>query len=258
MPLPKPNDDESHDDFISRCHSALADEFDDADQRNAVCEQLWRDRDKDMSKHETKALGSVEVKDADEGLVTARFATLGVKDKDGDVIEPGAFGEQRVKVSSFGHGSWMGELPVGVGTVRETDDEALGDLKFFLETTHGRDHFETIKGLGDLGEWSFGFDVLEESAPDEDQQQLGIVRILKKLKVHEVSPVLQGAGIDTQTLSVKCDDCDAKAAKKDDDGEADPAPDWDEKKGSSEPDDIQETIAVEVGRYEALKATDRL
>lgn len=159
---------------------------------------------------ETKTL-RVEMKNEDEGVVEALFATLGVKDLDGDLIEPGAFGSQRVKVSAYGHASWGGALPVGVGTTREDGDKAIADLKFFLETTHGRDHFETVKGLGELGEWSFGFDILEEAAPDEDQRQAGIRRILKKLKVFEVSPVLRGAGVGTQTLGVKCDACSAKA-----------------------------------------------
>lgn len=164
---------------------------------------------------ETKTL-HVEIKDENQGVVTARFATLGVKDKEGDVILPGAFGEQQVKVSAYGHGSWAGALPVGVGETRESGDEAIADLEFFMSTTHGRDHFETIKGLGDLGEWSFGFDILEEAAPDEEQREQGVERVLKRLAVHEVSPVLRGAGVGTRTLSVKCDACAAK-------GDTDPA-----------------------------------
>ncbi len=45
MPIPKPKKGESQDDFISRCHSALADEFPDQDERNAVCFGAWRERD---------------------------------------------------------------------------------------------------------------------------------------------------------------------------------------------------------------------
>ena len=142
-----------------------------------------------------------------EGRVLARFATLGVKDKDGDVIEAGAIGEQQVRVSAYGHTSWSGALPVGVGRVFERGNEAIANLEFFLQTTHGRDHFNTIRGLGELGEWSMGFDVLAEAAPNEEQRETGIVRILKKLKVHEVSPVLQAAGVGTATLSAKCDGC---------------------------------------------------
>lgn len=169
---------------------------------------------------ETKTL-HVEIKDEDQGVVTARFATLGVKDKEGDVILPGAFGEQQVKVSAYGHGSWAGALPVGVGETREAGDEAIADLEFFMSTTHGRDHFETIKGLGDLGEWSFGFDILEEAAPDEEQREQGVERVLKRLAVHEVSPVLRGAGVGTRTLSVKCDACAAKEGTQEDEPKAD-------------------------------------
>ena len=151
---------------------------------------------------------TAEIKgDGDEGLVTARFGTSGVKDLDGDVIEAGAIGVQEVQVSQFGQASWAGGLPVGKGVTREDGDEMLADLAFFMGTTHGRDHFETIKQLGKLGEWSFGFDIKEERAPTEEERQVGIVRVLKKLEVFEVSPVLRAAGIDTATLGAKCDSC---------------------------------------------------
>lgn len=221
---------------------------------------------------ETKRL-HVEIKNEEEGIVQARFATLGVKDHDGDVIEPGAFGKQRVKVSAYGHTSWQGALPVGIGTTSEKGDEAIADLEFFLNTTHGRDHFETVKGLGDLGEWSFGFDVNEEAAPDEEQRQAGVKRILKSLTVHEVSPVLRGAGVGTQTLGVKCDACAAKAAVEEEEEGAEPeitiymdAPDEagtgdaetedpEAEPVEEEPDgDLRNTIMAEVGRYELLQA----
>lgn len=209
---------------------------------------------------ETKTL-HVEMKDEDEGVVEARFATLGVKDLDGDIIELGAFGKQKVKVSAYGHSSWGSALPVGVGMTREKDSEAIADLEFFMGTTHGRDHFETIKGLGELGEWSFGFDVLEEAAPDEEQRQAGVRRILKKLKVFEVSPVLRGAGVDTQTLSVKCDQCAAKAGGEEEEGGEDageeaPPPEPAEPKAGEEQaaDPLREAIMAEVGRYELLSA----
>jgi len=156
-----------------------------------------------------KAVRSVELKDAEEGKVRAVIATLGVRDKDGDLIEPGAFGTQRVRVSGFNHTSWEGALPVGKGTVTESGDRAVADLQFFMDTTGGADAFRTIKGLGELGEWSFGFDITEEGSPDEEQRRNGVVRVLKGLEVHEVSPVLMGAGVGTGTLVAKCNGCDA-------------------------------------------------
>ena len=146
----------------------------------------------------------------DTGKVLAKFGTSGVKDLDGDVIEKGAIGVQQVQISAFGHTSWMGSLPVGKGVTREDGDAQLADLQFFMDTTHGRDHFLTVKALGELGEWSYGFDILQSREPTEDERQLGIRQVIQEMKVFEVSPVLRGAGIGTGTVEVKCDACALK------------------------------------------------
>lgn len=155
---------------------------------------------------DTKALARVEIKDADRGEVVAAFAKFGVIDHDGDVTVKGAFTDGApVRISAYGHTSWGGALPVGKGVIREVGDEAVMEGQFFMNTTHGRDHFETVKELGGVGlqEWSYGFDVDGpdgSSWGDHDGQH---VRFLKKMKVHEVSPVLLGAGIGTRVLSTK-------------------------------------------------------
>jgi hypothetical protein len=149
----------------------------------------------------TKALTRIEVKDADEGLVAAVFSTLNVIDADGDVTRPGAFEDGApVRISAYGHSSWMGALPVGKGTIRETPTEAILDGQFFLGTTAGGDTFKVVKELEGLGEWSYGYDPLEYSFGEFEGQR---VRFLDKLKVHEVSPVLLGAGVNTRTLTAK-------------------------------------------------------
>jgi HK97 family phage prohead protease len=147
---------------------------------------------------------SASVKDADQGLWEAVFSTLGVVDLDGDVTLPGAFEDgASVVISAYGHQSWMGSLPIGKGTIRTTDTEAILDGQIFLNTAAGRDTFEVIKGLGDLQQLSYGFDVVESELGEHDGER---VRFLKKLKVHEVSPVLVGAGVETRTLAVKGSD----------------------------------------------------
>lgn len=155
-----------------------------------------------MSEH--KSLQGVEVKDAQKGTVEAVFATLNVVDKDGDITVKGAFEDgQNVRISAYGHESWKAALPVGRGVIREIGDEAILEGKFFLDTDHGRNTFETIKGLEDLSEWSYGFDVVDHASPSSDEKDEGATRILRRLKVHEVSPVLLGAGVNTRTLAVK-------------------------------------------------------
>lgn len=152
---------------------------------------------------QTKRLNRVEIKDADKGEVSAIFATFNAKDSDGDVTLPGGFADGGiVPISAYGHRSWQGALPVGKGKLRETKTEAVMDGKFFLDTADGADTFTTVKHLAEdgLGEWSYGYDVIESDRGDFNGEP---VRFLKRLKVHEVSPVLLGAGVGTRTLAAK-------------------------------------------------------
>ncbi|MBP2325334.1 HK97 family phage prohead protease [Kibdelosporangium banguiense] len=149
---------------------------------------------------DTKSL-RVQIKDADRGEVTAVFATLNTIDSDGDVTVPGAFTDGApVRISAYGHTTWQGALPVGKGVIRTTDTEAILDGQFFLDTTAGKDTFAVIKAMGELQEWSYGYDPVAFSYGEKDDRP---VRFLESVRVHEVSPVLRGAGVDTRTLAVK-------------------------------------------------------
>lgn len=184
-----------------------------------------------------KALGHIEVKDEVKGEIRAVFSTFGVIDHDGDVTVAGAFEDgAAVRISAYGHQSWMGALPVGRGVIVAQEDRAILDGKFFLSTEAGRETFEMIKAMGELQEWSYGYDVLETGKVDELPEELqGAFRVLKRLKVHEVSPVLLGAGIDTRTLS-------AKQKKEEPDPDPDPK------------DDTLEMALKELARFERTRA----
>lgn len=220
MPLPRPNQGESQDDFISRCMSDadIVGEFPDKDQRLAVCRSQFlkgKDNEEDREKGMTleRKYFALEIKatdddddDEDKGVVTAVFAQMNVVDRGGDVILSGAFGEQEVVVSTYDHGSslpFRGDLPVGKGRIFEKGDEAIAELQFFLNTKSGREHFEVIKALGGLQEYSFGFLVTETGELTEDLVKMGVDRVIKKVDVFEVSPVLLGEGLNTRTLTVK-------------------------------------------------------
>lgn len=160
-----------------------------------------------MIKH--KALQGVEIKDAALGTVEAVFSTFNVKDSDGDVTLPGAFEDgAAVRISAYGHASWgpsrgaslVPMPPIGKGILRTTSDEAILQGQFFLKTQAGADTFELVKEMGDLQEWSYGYDVNESEKGKHEGES---VRFLKSLVVHEVSPVLLGAGVGTRTLAVK-------------------------------------------------------
>jgi HK97 family phage prohead protease len=150
-----------------------------------------------------KQFAPVDLKFADtEGAFVATFARLNVIDRDGDVTVPGAFKSgQRVKIAQWGH-NW-GALPVGDGVIAADDEKAWVDGQFFLDTAAGRDTYTTVKRLADLQEWSYGFDIKDQSFGEFDGQD---VRFLRSLDVFEVSPVMVGAGIGTRTDAIKSRD----------------------------------------------------
>jgi len=49
MPMPKPKKNEEKEDFLSRCmgDDAMVEDYPDNKQRYAICNQIWRDKDKD-------------------------------------------------------------------------------------------------------------------------------------------------------------------------------------------------------------------
>lgn len=151
---------------------------------------------------DTKSLGRVDIKDGDRGEITAVFATLGVIDSDGDVTVTGAFEDGApVRISAYGHKSWDGALPVGRGVIKTVGDEAILDGRFFIDDMpEARSTFAAVKGLAELQEWSYGYDPTEFSFGEQGGQR---VRFLNRLKVHEISPVLLGAGVGTRTLTAK-------------------------------------------------------
>lgn len=148
----------------------------------------------------TMQANGFRIKNADRGEFSAVLATLNVIDSDGDVTRPGAFDSSDFPLSAYGHKSWEGALPVGIGRVKEVGNEAILEGHFFMDTTHGRDTFLTVKRLGPLGQWSYGYDPVGHSNGMHEGKS---VRFLEKLKVHEASPVLVGAGVGTRTLGTK-------------------------------------------------------
>jgi HK97 family phage prohead protease len=206
-----------------------------------------------------KAFLEAEIKDLSQGLVRAVVARIGVVDKEGDLFLPGAFGEQKVRVSAYNHKSWPqrgGDMPVGRGVIREEGDEVIADLKFFLGTAHGRDTFEVVKEMGELQQWSYGYRVPEAElgSVSKEQRAEGVHAVFRKVPVTEVSPVLLGASQDTRTIAVKAVSEDGRT------GTLILSGDFETKEEKADKTDAEtkaaeerEAIVREVGRFEAWK-----
>ena len=202
MPIPKPTTDETQDEFVSRCmgNDIMNEDYPENDQRAAICYQTWRDRNKAEGGIERKAI-SVSLKEDKPGAFMARIAMLNVVDADNDVTLAGAFPSGKtVLVSAYQHGSWQGALPVGKAVIREDGDQVIAEGEFNLATDTGKEHYEAIKFLGPLQEWSYGFRAVEFEMGEREEKE---VRLLKKVEPYEISPVIKGAGKNTMTLAIK-------------------------------------------------------
>jgi len=143
--------------------------------------------------------------DEAEGKVEAVFSVFNMVDSDNDIIVPGAvksgFGDKGVAMV-WGH-DWKDVI--GRGVIEQDNEKAVFKGQFIMDTERGRDAFNTVKAMGDLQQWSFGFEVLDSDKKmitknDGTEHE---VRELKELKVWEVSPVLVGANQNTYTMAVK-------------------------------------------------------
>ena len=145
------------------------------------------------------------------GVATVRaiVARLGVRDADGDLTVPGFFGRQDVRMVPV-H-DWSHVL-LGKGVLFEDGDQAVAELKMNLAVPAARAWWEALAfdlpNPPPLQQWSYGFS-LKAGGSFTGRAGGKAVRFLTPLadgspgvEVHEVSPVLMGAGVDTATVAV--------------------------------------------------------
>lgn len=108
-----------------------------------------------------------------EGKVEAVFSVFNEVDSDGDVVLPNSiksgYGEKGVAMV-WAH-DWKDV--VGRGEIVDDGNKAIFKGQFIMDTERGRDAFNTVKAMGDLQQWSFGYEV--------DDYEVGMFqKILKK------------------------------------------------------------------------------
>lgn len=155
-----------------------------------------------------------------KGICRAIFAVTGVVDEVADLILPGAFAHTLATrpVKTVWHHEW--KEPIGVvleiaewqpGDARFADipnwpTEAgalVATIQFNLRTSKGRDVYEQVRQWHTHGEaqFSIGYRVPPSGATKRSDG----VRVIHKLDLYEVSPVLHGAHPMTRSLEVKAD-----------------------------------------------------
>jgi hypothetical protein len=143
------------------------------------------------------------------GTVRAVVATLGRVDADGDLTVPGFFGRQDVRMVPT-H-DWS-HVPLGKGVLFEDGDQAVVDLRMNLAVPAARAWWEALAfdlaNPPPLQQWSYGYTV-KGGGSFEGKASGRPLRFLTPLAdgspgvvVHEVGPVMLGAGVDTATVAV--------------------------------------------------------
>lgn len=151
-----------------------------------------------------KALKNFNLKAIDlTGFGEAVIATLNVVDKDGDLTLKGAFGDGQTVKMIPAH-DWS-HVPLGKATIHEVGEEVIARFQLNLDIEAAREWhsallFDLKEGVS-IQEWSYGFSIIDSEQRTEGTDTR--VRVLKGLKVHEISPVIVGAGDNTRTLSIK-------------------------------------------------------
>lgn len=162
----------------------------------------------------------LEIKDLTKtGEVSAKVATLGEIDREGDLTEPGFFGEQTVSILSSHR---MEDLLLGKGTLSELRMDAIFEGRMNLDDPDAeRLHTKLLFDRANpppVVEWSYGYKILKGGTRRPDKSvdaEKGARRILNPTEdgspgamVKEVSPVLVGAGAGTGTIDIKSLDPD--------------------------------------------------
>ena len=204
MPIPKPGTDETQDDFVNRCmgDDVMKSEFPDNDQRQAVCFQTYRDKDKQKEEDsmninfiERRRHPHGEVRVAEKGEprfvgYAAVFNELseeffGFREK----VLPGAFadsiGTDDVRML-FNHDPnyVLARNKAGTLFLRE-DSHGLYFEATPPNTQWAKDLLESVK-RGDISQNSFGFIVPDDGFEYNSKEK---VRNLKKAKLLDVSIV---------------------------------------------------------------------
>jgi len=203
--MPKPKDDESEQDFIDRCmdDETMKDEYDDNDQRLAVCYSLWEHKedksmktkapDKDTIQHRAFSV-EMRVEDGDTPKISGHAAVFdqlsvsifGFREK----VAPGAFTKSIKKSDIRALWNHNPDYVLGrkkSGTLRlEEDTKGLAIEIDPPDTQWARDLMETIS-RGDVDQMSFAFLVKKESWQEEEGKES--IRTLEEVELFDVSPV---------------------------------------------------------------------
>ena len=155
-------------------------------------------------------VSDAKVLDAPQGIVEAYVNTMGVRDADGDIIDPGAFNasiKSNLPIPVLA-GHDQSKL-VGKVIFAQSEPSGAGDehrlytrMQLNLDTQAGQEAYSNIAGEY-IREWSVGFNLPAGDAVVYDRAGKETVRRILDLDWVEVSAVIRGASPSTSTIAAK-------------------------------------------------------
>ena len=194
-----------------------------------------------------------------EGQVEAYVNTMGVRDHDGDIIDPEAFNAS-IKanlpipvLSGHDQKQIVGKVVFARAEELEAPEHRLlARIQMNMDTQIGREAFSNIAG-DFVREWSVGFNIPGPDAVDYEKLGKETIRRIKNLDWVEVSSVIRGASPATMTIAAKGDNPDEIEEVDDITTEIIEITETSE----SSPDDTEETAAA-TGEQSAADAITRI
>jgi phage head maturation protease len=194
-----------------------------------------------------------------EGQVEAYVNTMGVRDHDGDIIDPEAFNAS-IKanlpipvLSGHDQKQIVGKVVFARAEELEAPEHRLlARIQMNMDTQIGREAFSNIAG-DFVREWSVGFNIPGPDAVDYEKLGKETIRRIKNLDWVEVSSVVRGASPATMTIAAKSDNPDEIEEVEDITTETIEITETSE----SSPDDTEEAAAA-TGEQSAADALTRI
>ncbi len=206
MPMPEPQDDEGYDEFIDRCmgDDTMVEEYEEQDQRRAVCENLWSDQgdSKEEGKQNLRNLrkgvryerGTAEMDitaggKEGNGWVEGYASTFGNVDSYNEVVVQGAFAKsinERVPglplmVAHLAHGGDANDV---IGEVTEAKEDEKG-LWIHAELNDSELAQKTREQVldGTVDKMSVGYEMVHWEVDRRDSADLVKLKELKLMDV---------------------------------------------------------------------------
>ena len=147
--------------------------------------------------------------DDSEGIVEAYVNTMGIKDHDGDIINPEAFNNSirsRLPIpvlSGHDQSEIIGKVLFAQPEQIEGPEHRLfARMQMNMDTEAGRDAYSNIAGHY-VREWSVGFNIPGNDAIAYDRDGADPTRTIMELDWVEGSSVVRGASPSTMTIAAK-------------------------------------------------------